>query len=324
MEEKSRILKKLNDDRSRPVSFNDSFGGSENQMRLLLKNLPDESFKNINLILNNTDYNLIEKNKINVLWMHHFVNQKEAQNLSSNEFVNKLDWIVYNSNWNFEKHVYQFKVPENKCVVIRNAIEKIDIVEKPKDKISLIYHTTPWRGLVHLLKVFKNLNLKNVELNICSSTIIYGKKFDAKLGKTYESLFNECKNTKNVKYFGFLDNKKIIELLKQMHIFAHPSIWPETSCISAIEAMAAGCEIVTTNLGALYETCSPFGTFVNFDRNFDNLEKRYKKVLLNSIENYWSDKNQDKLKLQVKTINSTYSWDVRSYEWKNFFEEIKK
>ncbi len=324
MEEKSRILKKLNDDRSRPVSFNDSFGGSENQMRLLLKNLPDESFKNINLILNNTDHNLIEKNKINVLWMHHFVNQKEAQNLSSNEFVNKLDWIVYNSNWNFEKHVYQFKVPENKCVVIRNAIEKIDIVEKPKDKISLIYHTTPWRGLVHLLKVFKNLNLKNVELNICSSTIIYGKKFDANLGKTYESLFNECKNTKNVKYFGFLDNKKIIELLKQMHIFAHPSIWPETSCISAIEAMAAGCEIVTTNLGALYETCSPFGTFVNFDRNFDNLEKRYKKVLLNSIENYWSDKNQDKLKLQVKTINSTYSWDVRSYEWKNFFEEIKK
>ena len=41
MEEKSRILKKLNDDRSRPVSFNDSFGGSENQMRSLLKNLED-------------------------------------------------------------------------------------------------------------------------------------------------------------------------------------------------------------------------------------------------------------------------------------------
>ena len=324
MEEKSRILKKLNDDRSRPVSFNDSFGGSENQMRLLLKNLPDESFKNINLILNNTDHNLIEKNKINVLWMHHFVNQKEAQNLSSNEFVDKLDWIVYNSNWNFEKHVYQFKVPENKCVVIRNAIEKIDIVEKPKDKISLIYHTTPWRGLVHLLKVFKNLNLKNVELNICSSTIIYGKKFDANLGKTYESLFNECKNTKNVKYFGFLDNKKIIELLKQMHIFAHPSIWPETSCISAIEAMAAGCEVVTTNLGALYETCSPFGTFVNFDRNFDNLEKRYSKVLLNSIKNYWSGENQNKLKLQRETINATYSWKVRSLEWINFFNEVRE
>jgi len=324
VEEKSRILKKVNDDQSRPVTFNDSFGGSENQLRSLLKYLPDDSFKDINLILNNADHNLIEKDKINVLWMHHFVNQKEAQNLNSKDFVDKLDWIVFNSNWNFEKYVYQFKIPESKSVVIKNAIEKINFVEKPKEKISLIYHTTPWRGLTHLLKVFKNLNLENVELNVCSSTIIYGKKFDSVVGKTYKDIFDECKKTKNVNYFGYLENKEIVELLKKMHIFAHPSVWPETSCIAAIESMAAGCEVVTTNLGALYETCSPFGTFVNFDRNFNNLEKRYGKVLLNSIKNYWSEENQNKLKLQRESINATYSWDVRSVEWKNFFNEIRK
>ena len=324
MEEKSRILKKVNDDQTRPVSFNDSFGGSENQLRLLLKYLPDASFKNINLILNNANHDLIEKDKINILWMHHFVNQKEAQNLGSKDFVQKLDYIVFNSNWNSENHIYQFKIPKNKSVVIKNAIEKIDFEEKPKDKINLIYHTTPWRGLALLLKVFKNLNLKNVELNVCSSTIIYGKKFDSVLGKTYESIFNECKNTKNVNYFGFLDNKKIIQMLKKMHIFSYPSIWPETSCIAAIESMAAGCEVVTTNLGALSETCSSFGTFVNFDRNFDNLEKKYSEVLLNSIKNFWSDENQNKLKLQSKTINATYSWNVRSVEWKNFLDKARK
>tara|TARA_B100000446_G_scaffold146444_1_gene140053 strand:+ start:207 stop:1190 length:984 start_codon:yes stop_codon:yes gene_type:complete len=324
VKEKSRILKKVDDDRSRPVSFNDSFGGGDNQLRFLLKYLPDESFKDINLILNSTSHDLIERDKINVLWVHHFVNQKEIQNLGSKDYVDKLDWIVFNSNWNFEKYVYQFKIPESKSIVIRNAIEKIDFEKKPKDKISLIYHTTPWRGLVHLLKVFKNLNLENVELNVCSSTIIYGKKFDDQLGKKYENIFNECKNTKNVNYSGFLENKKIIELLKNMHIFSHPSIWPETSCISAIEAMASGCEVVTTNLGALYETCSPFATFVGFDRNFDNLEKRYSKALLKSIKNYWSNENQNKLKLQSEVINATYSWDVRSVEWKNFFNEIRE
>ena len=324
MKEKSRILKKVDDDRSRPVSFKDSFGGGDNQLRFLLKYLPDESFKDINLILNSTNHDLIERDKINVLWVHHFVNQKEIQNLGSKDYVDKLDWIVFNSNWNFEKYVYQFKIPESKSIVIRNAIEKIDFEKKPKDKISLIYHTTPWRGLVHLLKVFKNLNLENVELNVCSSTIIYGKKFDDQLGKKYENIFNECKNTKNVNYSGFLENKKIIELLKNMHIFSHPSIWPETSCISAIEAMASGCEVVTTNLGALYETCSPFATFVGFDRNFDNLEKRYSKALLKSIKNYWSNENQNKLKLQSEVINATYSWDVRSVEWKNFFNEIRE
>ncbi len=315
MSEKSRILKKINQD---------SFGGSENQLRLLLKYLPDENFKDINLILNNTSHDFIEKDKINVLWMHHFVNQEEAKNLGSKEYINKLDFIVFNSNWNFEKFQYQFKIPEEKSLVIKNAIEKINFKEKPKNKINLIYHTTPWRGLTHLLKVFKNLNLENVELNVCSSTIIYGKKFDENLGKKYENIFNECKSIKNINYLGFVDNSKILELLKEMHIFAHPSIWPETSCVSAIEAMAAGCEVVGSNLGALYETCSPFGTLISFDRNFENFEKKYQKILLNSVKNFWSEENQKKLKLQRETINLIYSWDARSIEWKNFFEEARK
>ena len=324
MEEKSRILKKLNSDQSRPVLFDESFGGSENQMRFLLNHLPDESFKNINLILNNADHKLLENERINILWVQHFVNQAEIQNLGSKDFIDKLDYIVFNSNWNFEKFSYQFKIPESKSLVIRNAIKEINFEKKSKEKISLIYHTTPWRGLSLLLNVFKSLNLKNVELNICSSTKIYGKKFEEVYAKQYESVFNECKNTKNVNYLGFLENKKIIDLLKKMHIYSFPSIWPETSCISAIEAMAAGCEIVTTNLGALYETCSPFGTFVGFDRNFKNLEKKFAKVLEHSINNYWSEENQKKLKLQQETINATYSWNVRSVEWKNFFEHARK
>jgi len=325
VEEKSRIIKKLNNDSTRPILFNESFGGSENQLRLLLKYLPDESFKNINLILNNTDYDLLEKERINVLWMQHFVNQKEAQNLGSKDYADKIDYIVFNSNWNFEKFMYQFKIPEAKSLVIKNAIEKIEFQEKPRDKINLIYHTTPWRGLANLLNIFKSLNLKNnVELNVCSSTKIYGKSFDSVYAKQYTNLFNECKNLKNVNYLGFVENKKIIELLKKTHIYAFPSIWPETSCISAIESMAAGCEIVSTNLGALYETCAPFGTFVGFDRNFESLEKKYGKILLNSIENFWSKENQEKLKLQRQSINYLYSWDVRSIEWKKFFDEIRK
>ncbi len=314
MQEKTRILKKIN---------NECFGGSENQLRLLLKHLPDESFKDINLILNNTSEDLIEKNRINILWMQHFVNQDEAKNMGKKDYLDKLDYIIFNSNWNFEKYQYQFKIPENKSLVIKNAIEEINYQEKPKDEINLVYHTTPWRGLVHLLKVFKKLNNENVKLNICSSTIIYGKKFDDILGKKYQKIFEECKTTKNVNYFGFVKNEKVIDLLKKMHIYSFPSIWPETSCISAIEAMAAGCQIVSTNLGALYETCSPFGTLMSFDPDLNNLEKKYEKILLESINNFWSEDNQKKLKLQRETINLLYSWKTRSIEWKNFFDKAR-
>ena len=139
MTEKERILDKIESDTTRPVIFSESHGGSESQLRLLFKHVPDECFKGINLILNNTNINLIDRDKINILWMHHFVNQKEAQNLGSKEFVDKLDCIVFNSHWNFEKFQYQFKVPENKSIVIRNAIEKIENHKKPTDKINLIY-----------------------------------------------------------------------------------------------------------------------------------------------------------------------------------------
>ena len=324
MTEKERILDKIEKDNSRAVLFSESFGGSENQLRFLFKYVPDEHFVGINLILNNANPDLIDRDKINILWMQHFVNQQEAKNLGLKEFVDQLDYIVFNSHWNFEKFQYQFKIPENKSIVIKNAIEKVEYKEKTKDQINLIYHSTPWRGLEVLLEVFKRINLKDVELNVCSSTSIYGKKFSESYNDKYQHIFEDCKKTKNVNYYGFMQNDKIINFLKEMHISSFPSIWPETSCISAIESMAAGCQVVTTNLGALYETCAPFGTFVGFDRNLNNLSKKYELTLVDSINNFWSKDNQELLKLQRETINKTYSWETRSKDWINFLKLVKK
>ena len=55
--------------------------------------------------------------------MQHFVNQEEVRNLASKKYIDQLDFIVFNSHWNFEKFVYQFNIPENKSIVIKNAIE---------------------------------------------------------------------------------------------------------------------------------------------------------------------------------------------------------
>ena len=60
-----------------------------------------------------------------------------------------------------------------------------------------------------------------------------------------------------------------------------------------------------------------------YRHSIDKLEKKYSEILLNSIRNFWSDENQKKLRLQSGTINATYSWDARSVEWKNFFNEAR-
>ncbi len=324
MSEKERIINKIKEDKTRHVNFDDSFGGSENQFRLLMKYVPDECFKNINLILNNSDPSLLEDKRLNIFWNQHFVNQKEIMNFKDSGYLERLDYIVFNSNWNFEKFQYQFKVPESKCLVIRNAVEKIGAVKKVKGKIKLIYHSTPWRGLRLLINVFKKIQKKDVELDVCSSTEIYGKKFFENHNNKYVELFDECKKIDNLNYYGFKKNNEILEMLKNSHIFSFPSIWPETSCIAAIEALSAGCEMVSTNLGALYETCTPFATFVNFDSNFKNLEKNFLYALSEKIEKYWDEKNQLKLDLQIKTFEQTYSWDIRKDEWIGFLKKLKK
>ena len=314
MSEKKRLLGRIK---------NDSFGGSENQFRLLLKYVPEDLFKGVNLILNNTDPKLIDPERKNILWLHHFVNMSEVQNIKSKDYFNKIDYFVFNSHWNYEKYRYQFNIPESQSVVLPNAIEEIDNKKKPTNKINLIYHTTPWRGLEVLLNVFERLNLKNVNLNVCSSTIIYGKFFFEISDKKYEKIYQRCKDMKNVNYLGYQKHEELIKLLQETHVFAYPSCWIETSCISAIEAMAAGCQVVTSNLGALYETCSPFARLVHFNQNLNIFEKLYEQELNNSIKHYWSAENQKKLANQSQAINKNYSWKNRSQEWIEFLKKFQ-
>ena len=141
--------------------------------------------------------------------------------------------------------------------------------------------------------------------------------------KKYEKIYQRCKDMKNVNYLGYQKHEELIKLLQETHVFAYPSCWIETSCISAIEAMAAGCQVVTSNLGALYETCSPFARLVHFNQNLNIFEKSYEQELNNSIKHYWSAENQKKLANQSQAINENYSWKNRSQEWIEFLKKFQ-
>jgi UDP-glucose:(glucosyl)LPS alpha-1,2-glucosyltransferase len=78
-----------------------------------------------------------------------------------------------------------------------------------------------------------------------------------------------------VNYIGYKPNEYIKENLHNYHIFAYPNIWEETFCISALEAMAAGCYLITTNFGALFETCAEFASYVPYQKNYLNFSKRF-------------------------------------------------
>lgn len=291
-------------------------GGTEILLGNLRKWVDRNYLDKINLIVSQCNPQLLRGDKPNVLWQHVDTNQGVAQGLRDPSFVDRLDAIVFVSNWQMEKYITEFHLPRNRCTVIRNAVESVELLDKSKTgPLKLIYTSTPWRGLEILIESFKLLKSSNIQLDVYSSTVIYGKDF---MPNQYEWLFNRCRQTPGVNYRGYAANKAVIKACGASHIFAYPSIFAETSCLAAIEAAAAGCKLVLTDLGALPETCGDWAAYTRNDLN--GLTERFADLLETEIGNYWN--NYGQLVEQVKYFNSVYSWQIRKTEWIKLINQL--
>jgi glycosyltransferase involved in cell wall biosynthesis len=292
-------------------------GGTELLYNNLIKYVGQDWLKDINLVISSCYSDLISPKKPNILWQHLSYDQWNMRFMNDIKFINMVDHFVYVSNWQLNEYQKRFPISHCNNRVIRNAIIPIEFKEKPKNKIKIIYTSMPNRGLEVLLDAFEIMNRDDVELTVYSSTIIYGKNYR---DDSAQVLFNRAKCMKNVNYKGYAMNAGIRKALQEHHILAYPSIFEETSCLSAIEAGAAGCKIVTTNYGALPETCSNWATYVNYTVDRKELAGNYSKILNESIDNYWKECYD--YKEQSKWFNNTYSWENRAKEWKQFLGEI--
>lgn len=301
-------------------------GGTEILKEQLIAQLEPGSIDGINLIGSICHPSLVEKDKTNILWQHLSYDQPNVQYMRDRKFVDSIDYFIYVSSWQYNKFREQFQIPEYKSFVIKNATHPFESVPKPilntipQTKIKLLYSSTPWRGLAVLIKAIEILNKTrdDFEVDIYSSTKIYGSQFEENEKGKFDELFNKCKNTPNVNYHGYASNEEIRKALLTTHIYSYPSIFAETSCLAIIEAMSAGCHVVTTNYGALPETCGEFATMIEFDSSGQNLIERYADTLNSVIDNYKNGLYKEDLEMQTKYYNKYYSWEIRIREWINF------
>lgn len=294
----------------------DPRGGTEILWSNFCKYVNKSHRDKVNIILSDCRHELLRADIPNILWQHVDTDQAVARGLADPAFVRSLEKIVFVSNWQRQKYIAQFNLPPEKCTVLLNAVETVEPIEKPKsDKLKLIYTSTPWRGLEVLVEVFKILGRSDIQLDVYSSTVIYGAKF---MPRAYEWLFDRCRQTQGINYRGYAANKAVVKAAQASHILAYPSIFAETSCLAAIEAGAAGCKIVTTDLGALPETCGVWADYTNY--NTQDLVIRYAELLNSCIENYWS--NYPALIEQHRWFNDRYSWLNRKVEWENLIDGV--
>lgn len=309
-------------------------GGTEILKEQLIAQLEPGSIDGVNLIGSICHPQLIQKDKTNVVWQHLSYDQPNVQYMRDRKFVDSVDYFVYVSHWQYNKFREHFQIPEYKSFIIKNATPAFEVKPKedvaspifPQNKVKLLYTSTPWRGLAILIKAIDILNKTrdDFELDIYSSTRIYGSQFEESEKGKFDALFDKCKGTDNVNFRGYGLNSQIRDALEDTHIYVYPSIFEETSCLAVIEAMSAGCHVVTTNYGALPETCGEFATMIEFDSSAQNLIERYAQTLNSVIDNYKNNLYKDDLEMQTKYYNKYYSWNTRIQEWKNFLNYVRQ
>jgi UDP-glucose:(glucosyl)LPS alpha-1,2-glucosyltransferase len=299
--------------------FRGSHGGTEQMYRQLVGRLGPKYMDRFQIICSR--FRELEPNKLPILWLHDVVEDPEAARLVDPSFRMQFKKLVFVSDWQFSQYNLGLRVPYSGSVIIKNALEPLPAREKPGDRLNLIYHTTPHRGLEILVPVFVELakHYSDIHLDVFSSFDAYGWRHR---NRPYEQLFEMCKTHPQITYHGYQPNEVVREALLKAHVFAYPCIWKETSCIAALEAMSAGVLVVCPNLAVLPETVSNFGCMYHFDENKNVHAQVFYTVLFNLIRQYREKGPFSVTQPAKERVDRFYSWDTRLPEWVHLLDSM--
>lgn len=304
-------------------TYENAMGGTELMNKALYDRVDNALLDEFNIIKSRVRW--VDPKKKNVLWLHDTWDDPESQHLREAEQRKRFSKLVFVSNYQFQTYHMAHGVPFNESIIIKNAIDPIqlDWKEKPDDQIRLIYHTTPHRGLNILVPAVARLAEMlgdGIHLDVFSSFEAYGWK---ERDEPFQDLFDQIKNHPQMTYHGYQPNNVVREYLQKAHIFAYPNIWPETSCIAAIEAMSAGCDVVCPNFAALPETTGSFATMYQFNEDINEHANVFVNYLYGAIQKHRTDMTQRKLMFQKNWVDNFYNWDLRAAEWTFMLQDLK-
>lgn len=290
------------------------FGGTETMARGFIKNILPE-MKNIhnysNVIIPGHLPDLrnigIDGSRY-IFWLHNNVSQfvGDVERVLGNHLVRKAtERYIAVSEYEKKVLMQELNVESEKVYVIPNAIEPV--IPNPNkfkkiDKVKLIHASTAERGMDVLLKAVPLIK-EDFELNIFND-------FYPDLPHKYNL---DGVNDPRVNFYGKTPRKTLYKFFADAHIHAYPSTYPETSCLTQMEAMSAGCYTVHTDLGALPETSLGYGTMIP---SHELTPERYAEELTKAIR--MIKENGYDYKQQVDAINNSFTWDIAKKNWLAF------
>jgi len=296
-------------------------GATELQLEMLHKHVSKDVLDQVQICTSIPGKVPIDPSKLNILWQKNSYDQPNLQEFFGNKARhNDYDWYVFNSHWCYEKFRYFFDIPAQKSVVIKNGCTSFPTrkIYKKGDPIKILHHNTPWRGLNVLLRAMQDITDPNITCDVYSSTQVYGDSFKHNNDDQFKALYAQAEKLPNVNYIGYKPNEYILEHMTDYDLYVYPSIFEETFCASALEALAAGVHVITNNYGALYETCAEWPVYVNYSDNYLQMAKDTAVAIKVASQYLHEDHIQEHLEEQQKFYKRFYNWKKKGAEWESF------
>ncbi|MBD2125285.1 glycosyltransferase family 4 protein [Microcoleus sp. ZQ-A2] len=278
---------------------------------------------------------LIAENTRLILWTQHAHDQPSVQTLQNPVERDIYDGIALVSDWQRDRFHENFGINLTRIGVLRNAIapsfcglfsDSIPILTHKSKPPILAYTSTPFRGLDILLDVFPRIRsaVPGTRLKVFSSMKVY-QVAEAEDESEYGSLYRRCQETAGVEYIGSLPQPELASELQSVMVFAYPNTFAETSCIAVMEAMASGCSIVTSDLGALPETTAGFARLIPLEDDWEFYKDCFVEETVQLLRQCTATDTTDietHLRQQVEYVNCEYSWFVRAQQWVQWLSNI--
>ena len=264
--------------------------------------------------------------KLKLLWIHDIF----ALN-ATNELLLKADRILALSDWHKQNLINYHNLHPEHIITTRNGInlDRFDSRNKKRNKFKCVNSSSPDRSWPILLDIWPRIKAQVPQAEL---HLYYGFKnweYSAKFDQAQLDLINRLKkqiadmSAMDVIYHDRINQQELADEFLEAGCWLYPTWFSETSCISAMEAQAAGIRIITSNIAALKETVGERGALLDGAWTSKDYQDKFVK---NAVAALLYEDNSDR-KLLQQCARENFCLDILANEWeKMFFNllEIKK
>lgn len=256
--------------------------------------------------------------KLKLLWTHDIYASG-----ATNRLLLEADRVLALSQWHKDLMVNHHNLHPSHIIVTRNGINTHRFEKTvERNQFKCINSSSPDRSLPVLLDCWADIkaSVPQAELHLFYGfkNWEYGAQFHPGQPELIERLKKQIAEMAplGVVFHDRVNQEDLANEFLSAGAWIFPTWFTETSCIGAMEAQAAGLQIVTSNLAALKETVGDRGVLL--DGEWTSPE--YKEAFIAAVVAAMKEP-RDRLPLMQYAKNNM-SWETLAVEWQEMFDEL--